>query len=186
MTELGVGASEQVNDEWTNEWTIVRTEARIMLHMHITYHMSVCCCFQTEPNRAQHINDYMIVMMGLLSMENDTPMSDRALFKFIRFSLSRVSMNEKFDEIVNSFAFIFHSQTNCLWCIASTFEIVIPLCIRCVCECLNSNLTVNNLTFINQVQHVQMLITYIWIKPMHTHTHAGCLMKYVYDFRNWI
>lgn len=69
---------------------------------------------RTEPNRAQHINDYMIVMMGLLSMENDTPMSDRALFKFIRFSLTRVSMNEKFDEIVNSFAFIFHSQTNCL------------------------------------------------------------------------
>lgn len=90
--------------ERTNEWAIARTKSRIMLHMHITY---VCMLLsnRTEPNRAQHISD-MIVMMGLLSMENDTPMSDRSsnLFAFLP-----VSMNEKFDEMwIHSLSYFIH------------------------------------------------------------------------------
>lgn len=110
--------------------------------------------------------------------------NERSLFKFIRFSMN--TQKNDFDEMwIHSLSYFIHKHSltharphlfriacDALQaCSKLSYWYAYALC-ECVCVCPNSNLTVNNLTFINQVQHVQMLITYICIEPIHTRTRA--------------
>lgn len=157
-------------------------------------------------DRAQHIKSIgLFVMMVSVGMENDTPMSDR--LTFIRFSsvsmaAKQISMKCEFIRSLSYFGpytravlewkkeivpvMHYKHDRNCHTGM-HRYNLRCFLCFLCIHVCLNSSLSlyVNNLTFINQVQHCYTrfkcwLHIYIWIEPIqYTHTHTE--LKYVTD-----